>query len=134
MKTSLQALCYHFFYYKLNIKTNFSVIKVDTADKYAKEIVQDLDHFNRQVSVTFKQRYFLNDTFWTGSSSGAPVFLCVGGEGPPLDWTVLVSSVHCNDMVELAPKYGALMVALVRYQHLCYINFRVSSYCVFENA
>lgn len=38
--------------------------------------------------------------------------MCVGGEGPPLDYLVLVSSVHCNDMVELAPKHGALLVAL----------------------
>ena len=88
--------------------------------------MQDLDHFNRQISVTFKQRYFLNDTFWTGSSSGAPVFLCVGGEGPPLDWTVLVSSVHCNDMVELAPKYGALMVALVSI--LLYLKYDILSH------
>ena len=89
-----------------------NVINLET-DKFAKTFDQDLDHFNRQIGVTFKQRYFLNDTFWSGASSGAPVFLCVGGEGPPLDWTVLVSSVHCNDMVELAPKYGALLVALV---------------------
>jgi hypothetical protein len=80
-------------------------------DKFSKTFEQSLDHFDRQNHVTFKQRYFLNDTFWSGSAS-APVFLCVGGEGPPLDWSVLVSSVHCNDMVELAPKYGALLLAL----------------------
>ena len=31
---------------------------------------------------------------------------------PPLDGTVLTASVHCNDAVELAPKVGALLVAL----------------------
>lgn len=73
---------------------------------------QQLDHFNRADSRTFEQRYFVNTTFWKGADSNAPVFLCVGGEGPPLDASVLVSSVHCNDMVELAPKHGALMLAL----------------------
>lgn len=54
----------------------------------------------------------MNTTYWKGPDRDAPVFLCVGGEGPPLDYMVLVSSVHCNDMVELAPKHGALLVAL----------------------
>eukprot|EP01038_Epipyxis_sp_PR26KG_P006463 gene6463-8892_t len=79
--------------------------------KYSHFFTQRLDHFDRQNNVTFKQRYFINDTFWNGKS-GSPVFMCVGGEGPPLDWTVLVSSVHCNDMVELASSYDALLVAL----------------------
>lgn len=78
----------------------------------SKFFTQTLDHFNRQDGRTFQQRYFVNDTFWTGADSNAPVFMCVGGEGPPLDASVLISSVHCNDMVELAPKHGALMVAL----------------------
>jgi serine protease 16 len=80
-------------------------------NKYSKKFTQQLDHFDRENEATFDQRYFLNDTFWKGEDS-SPVFLCVGGEGPPLDWTVLVSSVHCNDMVELAGQVGALMVAL----------------------
>ena len=73
---------------------------------------QRLDHFDRSNDQTFPQRYFINTTYWKGSESNAPVFLCVGGEGPPLDYSVLVSSVHCNDMVELAPEHGALLVAL----------------------
>lgn len=36
----------------------------------------------------------------------------LGGEGPPLDYLVLVDSVHCNDMVELAWQHGALLLAL----------------------
>jgi thymus-specific serine protease len=71
---------------------------------------QKLDHFNPQDSVTFNQRYFVDKTYYT--SPDAPVFLCVGGEGPPLDKSVLVSSVHCNDMVELAQQRGALLLAL----------------------
>ena len=73
---------------------------------------QRLDHFDRSNEGIFQQRYFINTTYWKGPDSNAPVFLCVGGEGPPLDWQVLVSSVHCNDMVELAPKHGALLLAL----------------------
>lgn len=80
-------------------------------DQYERFLDQRLDHFNRELTTTFKQRYFLNDTFWKGEEN-APVFLCVGGEGPPLDRSVLVSSVHCNDMVEIAPKYNALLLAL----------------------
>ena len=70
---------------------------------------QKLDHFNRNDIRTFKQRYFINDQFFQVSG---PVFLCVGGEGPPLDWTVLFKSPHCNDMIELGSKVGALLVAL----------------------
>lgn len=71
---------------------------------------QKLDHFDRSNNELFQQRYFVNTTYWKGED--APVFLCVGGEGPPLTYMVLVSSVHCNDMVELAPKHGALLLAL----------------------
>eukprot|EP01033_Poteriospumella_lacustris_P014875 gene14875-10635_t len=73
---------------------------------------QSLDHFDRQEARTFQQRYFVNDTFWKGSENNGPVFLCVGGEGPPMDRTVLTNSVHCSDMVELASQVGALMFAL----------------------
>lgn len=73
---------------------------------------QSLDHFDRQESRTFPQRYFVNTNFWKGSDSNAPVFLCVGGEGPPLDRTVLTNSVHCSDMTTLASELGALMFAL----------------------
>jgi serine protease 16 len=80
-------------------------------DQSEKFFEQRLDHFDRSLTTTFKQRYFINDTFWKGDAN-APIFLCVGGEGPPLDRTVLSNSVHCNDMVELAPKHNALMLAL----------------------
>jgi pimeloyl-ACP methyl ester carboxylesterase len=84
-------------------------IKSDKHDYY---ITQNVDHFDRSNTNTFGQRYFMNTSYWTGPESNAPVFLCIGGEGPPLNWLVLVSSDHCNDMVELAPKHGALMLAL----------------------
>lgn len=72
---------------------------------------QRLDHFDRQIDTTFQQRYFVDKTYYNGQPN-TPVFLCVGGEGPPLDKTVLVASDHCNDMVELAQSYGALLLAL----------------------
>lgn len=49
---------------------------------------QTVDHFNRADGRTFQQRYFVNTTFWNGANTNAPVFLCVGGEGPPLDFQV----------------------------------------------
>ena len=53
------------------------------------------------MNDTFNQRYFVNDTFFVRGSN-APVFMCIGGEGTPIDWMILVSSVHCNDMVTKA--------------------------------
>jgi len=73
---------------------------------------QNLDHFDRQNLETFEHRYFVNESYWKPEDPTSPVFLCVGGEGPPLNWEVLVSSDHCNDMVELAASTGALLLAL----------------------
>jgi hypothetical protein len=39
-----------------------------------------IDHFTPGNSGTFKQRYYVNDTYFGGD--GAPVFLILGGEGP----------------------------------------------------
>eukprot|EP00904_Undaria_pinnatifida_P007440 jgi/Undpi1/3826/HiC_scaffold_16.g07195.m1 len=65
---------------------------------------QRLDHFDRQETRTFPQRYFINRKYWAGPNSGAPVFVCVGGEDP-FDPTVVSESDYCNDMVELAPQH-----------------------------
>lgn len=77
------------------------------ADLY---LTQRLDHFDRSVGGTFEQRYWVNASHFR--KDGGPVFLCVGGEGPPLDASVLSRSVHCSDAVELAEEAGALLVAL----------------------
>lgn len=70
---------------------------------------QRLDHF-RSDSRTFPQRYFYSNQY-VHSAAGAKAnatsysFLCCGGEGPDLDSSVLVDSVHCSgDMLELAAK------------------------------
>mmetsp|Transcript_58454 Transcript_58454/g.68255 ORF Transcript_58454/g.68255 Transcript_58454/m.68255 type:complete len:577 (+) Transcript_58454:88-1818(+) len=72
---------------------------------------QHLDHFasssdaNRGQDI-FEQRFFYTDRYVQEAES-SPVysFLCVGGEGPSMDKSVLVDSAHCSgDMVELAKK------------------------------
>jgi len=71
---------------------------------------QQLDHFSQEETRTWKQRYFVNDTFFDGSG---PVFLCVGGEGSELTPDVVkTGTVHCAVMVELAKQIGALILAL----------------------
>ena len=56
------------------------------------------------------QAFYVNDTFFVRGSD-APIFLCVGGEGPPLDGTAVTASVHCNVAVEFLPQTKALMFA-----------------------
>lgn len=107
---------------------------------------QSLDHFRLQDDRTFSQRYFYTDRFvFPHNNNNNPcknendqqeqqdqqqqqhpefAFLCVGGEGPPLDKSVLVDSVHCTgDMIELArilyTKYNA-SVYLYALEHRYY--------------
>ena len=81
---------------------------VDDVTRWYKE--QRLDHFSQEETRTWKQRYFVNDTFFDGSG---PVFLCVGGEGSELTPEVVkTGTVHCAVMVELAKQVGALILAL----------------------
>jgi pimeloyl-ACP methyl ester carboxylesterase len=72
----------------------------------------NLDNFEITGDNTFKQRYFVDDQYWIAGNRSGPVFICVGGEGPPLDSSVLGNSVHCTDMVELGKKQHALLLAL----------------------
>eukprot|EP00571_Detonula_confervacea_P014391 CAMPEP_0172303592 /NCGR_PEP_ID=MMETSP1058-20130122/5115_1 /TAXON_ID=83371 /ORGANISM="Detonula confervacea, Strain CCMP 353" /LENGTH=604 /DNA_ID=CAMNT_0013014471 /DNA_START=96 /DNA_END=1910 /DNA_ORIENTATION=- len=78
---------------------------------------QRLDHFSQEDEgklVTFQQRYFYTSRYvqsGTDSNNNGGVnekvlaFLCVGGEGPSMDPSVLVDSVHCTgDMIGLADK------------------------------
>jgi serine protease 16 len=71
---------------------------------------QLLDHFDAQVTSVWSQRYFVNESFFDGKG---PVFLCVGGEGPWFDPDVVITgSVHCADMILLAERIGALVLAI----------------------
>jgi serine protease 16 len=68
------------------------------------------DHNDATNTKTWKQRYFLNQTFFNGEG---PVFLCVGGEGPPLTELVAITGeYHCGWMIILAQRHKALILAL----------------------
>ena len=61
----------------------------------------------------------MNATFWE-KGSDAPVFLCVGGEGPPLDGSVVVASPHCNVAVEWLKETKAIMFAVEHRYYGCH--------------
>lgn len=64
---------------------------------------QKLDHFSAKDNRSFDQRFFSSHRFWRENAAVGIMFVCVGGEGPPLDKTVLVDSVHCTgDMLATA--------------------------------
>ncbi|CAH1395060.1 unnamed protein product [Nezara viridula] len=67
---------------------------------------QKIDHFRPTDLRTWKQRYFVNDTFFNGSSS-SPIFLMIGGEGEAsAKWMV------AGAWIEFAEKLGALCFQL----------------------
>uniref|UniRef100_A0A1A8RKA0 Protease, serine, 16 (Thymus) n=1 Tax=Nothobranchius rachovii TaxID=451742 RepID=A0A1A8RKA0_9TELE len=60
----------------------FRKFHVDSSQRAGSEeqwFTQKLDHFNGADSRVWKQRYFINESFY---KSGGPVFLMIGGEGP----------------------------------------------------
>jgi len=61
----------------------------------------------------------VNDTYWVPGSK-APVFVCVGGEGPPLTGAVVVASPHCNVAVEWLKESKALMLAVEHRYYGCH--------------
>lgn len=72
---------------------------------------QALDHYDPQDTRMWRQRYFVNESFF--EPSAGPVFLCVGGEGPPLEPTVVVTGdLHCADLILIAQQQHALILAL----------------------
>lgn len=77
------------------------------------------DHFDPSNNKTWHQAYYVNDTFWKPQSS-APIFLCVGGEGPALDASAVQNSVHCNIAVEWLKETKALMFALEHRYYGCH--------------
>jgi len=82
-------------------------------------VKQRQDHFDGSNPSTWQQAYYVNDTFWKPGSD-APVFLCVGGEGPPMDGSAVVRSEHCNVAVEWMEERGALMFALEHRYYGCH--------------
>jgi thymus-specific serine protease len=114
---------------------------------------QTLDHFGVMPSTeppsrTFEQRYFLSHRYVRPNVPYNFVFVCVGGEGPSLDASVLRDSVHCSgDMLYTAQrlydnginptsrdKVSIVLAALEhRYYGQSYPNFTVSSPVTNEN-
>jgi len=82
-------------------------------------VTQPQDHFDPSNQNTWQQAYYVNDTYFTPGSD-APVFLCVGGEGPPIDGSAVVRSVHCNVAVEWLAETKALMVAVEHRYYGCH--------------
>ncbi len=81
---------------------------------------QKQDHFDPSNTHTWQQAYYVNATYWAGPGSSAPVFLCVGGEGPALDGSVVVASPHCNVAVEWLPETKGLMFAVEHRYYGCH--------------
>ena len=77
------------------------------------------DHFDSANNRTWPQAYYVNASFWEPGSK-SPIFLCVGGEGPALDGSVVLHSVHCNLAVEWLQEKGALMFALEHRYYGCH--------------
>jgi thymus-specific serine protease len=80
---------------------------------------QRLDHFDGTNAKNWSQAYYVNDTFWDPTDPG-PVFLCVGGEGPAFDGSVVQASVHCNNAVEWLEENKAIMFAVQHRYYGCH--------------
>ena len=68
---------------------------------------QLLDHFDNQNTMTWQQRYFVNESYWSDKTNG-PVFLMLGGEGPADPIWLAINT----DMMRNAEKYGALAIMI----------------------
>lgn len=81
----------------------------DTPLPAAQWVDQKLDHLSNtsNSAITWKQRYFVNSTWWDKGGNG-PVFLLLGGEGPASPaWIV----ANTNIMI-CAKKYKALVFSV----------------------
>lgn len=85
----------------------------------ASYVLQRQDHIDEDNTKTWSQAFYVNDTFWVPQSE-APIFLCIGGEGPSLDGSAVVASVHCNVAVEWLQEKSALMFALEHRYYGCH--------------
>ena len=72
-----------------------------------KYFTQILDHFNYNPESyqTFQQRYLINDTFWGGAKTKAPIFVYTGNEGN-IEWF----AQNTGFMFDIAPEFKALLV------------------------
>jgi len=86
----------------------------------AQYFLQQQDHHDASSHRTWRQAYYVNDTFWSGAASGAPVFLCIGGEGQRLSGKSVAWSRRCSLVVEALQQHGALMLALEHRFYGCW--------------
>ena len=70
---------------------------------------QKLDHFDSTNTKTWCQRFMTNNTFY---KTGGPAFICIDGEDYPWLSGRRPYTMVCNNMVELAGEFGALMLAV----------------------
>ncbi|EPB73807.1 hypothetical protein ANCCEY_07097 [Ancylostoma ceylanicum] len=70
---------------------------------------QKLDHFDGSSQQTWRQRYYHNFQYTSGSNNIKTVFLRLGGEGPLRMSTV---SNEATPMMTLAKEHGAAVFAL----------------------
>ena len=82
---------------------------------------QRQDHFDDANNRTWWQAYYVNSTFWRGADSGAPIFLCIGGEGKYITGKSVAWSRRCNLVVEMLQAHGALMLALEHRFYGCHV-------------
>ncbi|XP_077996059.1 thymus-specific serine protease-like [Glandiceps talaboti] len=71
----------------------------------AQFLMQPLEHFDPMVKDTYQQRYWVNPTYW--NKPDGPVFLYIAGERGLGSYVVEI-----GEHVDLAKKYGALIVAV----------------------
>ncbi len=72
----------------------------------AQWIDQYLDHFDKNSKTTWKQRYFVNDTWW--DKENGPIFILLGGEGPDSpEWLVVDTEIMIN-----AQKFNAMVITI----------------------
>uniref|UniRef100_A0A7S4EPT6 Thymus-specific serine protease n=1 Tax=Pseudo-nitzschia australis TaxID=44445 RepID=A0A7S4EPT6_9STRA len=138
-----------------NNKDNDNDNEDDNEDVKELYITQELDHFDGTNDSTFQQRYFVSyrhglgdATTGTTADSNSNVtsnsdtvqeqlpivsLLCVGGEGPGFEKSVLIDSVHCSgDMLELAKRIAQMNTHQVRLYALEH-RYYGKSYPIFGN-
>ncbi|KAJ1499901.1 hypothetical protein HMI54_011276 [Coelomomyces lativittatus] len=92
-------------------RANFLTSLAEKEGQFPKEqwFTQYIDHYNKADTRTWKQRYFVNDTFWN-PSLGGPIFLQVGGEG-----AISAAYVVELEMAVFAQKYGTTSLANTQF-------------------
>ncbi|CAA3021272.1 lysosomal Pro-X carboxypeptidase-like [Olea europaea subsp. europaea] len=85
-------------------KLSFST-KTELYDE--KFFTQILDHFNfhPQSYQTFQQRYLINDKYWGGPNTNAPIFVYTGNEGE-IEWF----AQNTGFLFETAPLFKSLLI------------------------